>query len=210
MVPVNGAAASLGGGTPIQVGVINPGNNGMNSAGNRTLAGFLANPLNFGFHNNNSGGVDGCNTPAMSGCQAANVPAALAVTSGFEFAISLADLGNPAEGSQLKIHASYGNGDNNYHSNQVLGGLPTGTANLGGNGAGGFTGTLSGVNFNNFAGDQYFELTVPRNVPEPGSIGLMAIGLIALIRLRSHRIRNRQLNRLICPPAVGLVRNLLT
>ena len=180
-VGVNGAAASLGAGMPIQVGVINPGNNGMNSLGNRALAGFLTNPLNFGFNNNNSGGVDACNTPAMSGCQAANVPAALAVTTGLEFSIALADLGNPSEGSQIKIHAVYGNGDNNYHSNQTLAGLPAGTIRLGGDGTGGFTGTLSGVNFNNFAGNQYFVITVPRAVvPEPSSLAWMAMALVVM------------------------------
>lgn len=173
---------------PIQVGVINPGNNGLNNLGNRALTGFLTNPVNFGFNNNNSGGVDECNTPAMTGCQAANVPAALAVTTGFEFAISLADLGNPSPGSQIKIHAAYGNGDNNFHSNQMLGGLPTGTENLGGNGTGGFTGTLSGINFNNFAGSQFFEITVPRVVPEPASIGLIAIALVALCQRRCRRV----------------------
>jgi hypothetical protein len=177
-VNVNGAAASLGAGMPIQVGVINPGNNGMNNLGNRVLTGFLNNPLNFSFNNNNSGGIDECNTPAMSGCQAANVPAALAVTTGFEFAISLADLGNPAPGSQIKIHAAYGNGDNNFLSNQTLSGLPTGTGNLGGNGSGGFTGTLSGVNFNSFAGNQYFVITVP--VPEPASSALLALTLLTI------------------------------
>lgn len=187
-VGVNGAAASLGAGMPIQVGVINPGNNGMNNLGNRALTGFLTNPVNFGFNNNNSGGVDECNTPAMSGCQAANVPAALAVTTGFEFSVALADLGNPAAGSQIKIHAVYGNGDNNYHSNQTLSGLPTGSINLGGNGVGGFTGTLAGVNFNNFAGNQYFEITVPRPiVPEPAAAGLIAIGLVALVCRRGRR-----------------------
>ena len=158
---------------------------GMNNLGNRTLAGFLTNPLNFGFHNNNSGGVDACNTPAMSGCQAANVPAALAVTTGFEFSISVADLGNPSAGSQIKIHAVYGNGDNNYHSNQTLAGLPAGTIRLGGDGTGGFTGTLSGVNFNNFAGNQFFTIQVP--VPEPTSSFLIAMALATLGCRRGRR-----------------------
>jgi hypothetical protein len=184
-VGANGAAAGLGGGMAIQVGVINPGNNGLDSSGNRTLAGFLANPLNFGFNNNNSGGVDGCNTPAMSGCQAANVPAALAVTTGFEFAISLADLGNPAPGSQIKIHAIYGNRFNDFLSNQVLAGVPSGNSSLGGDGMGTFTGTLSGIDFTDFAGNQYFVITVP--VPEPGLFASMVVALVAICRRRRRR-----------------------
>jgi hypothetical protein len=179
-VAVNGGAATFGSGTPFQVGLIDPGNNGLNNLGNRTLNGFLTNSIFFGFNNTNSGGVSGCDTPALSGCQAANVPAALAVTTGFEFSIALADLGNPAEGSEIKIHAVYGNQDNNFHSNQTLAGLPVGTENLGGNGTGIFTGSLSGVNFNNFAGNQYFVITVPREVPEPLSIAFVAMALVAL------------------------------
>jgi hypothetical protein len=159
----------------------------MNDLGNRTLTGFLTSPLNFGFNNNNSGGIDECDTPAMSGCLAANVPAALAVTTGFEFAISLADLGNPAEGSSIKIHVAYGNQDNNFHSNQTLAGLPSGTESLGGTGGGGFTGTLSGVNFNQFAGNQFFEITVPREVPEPVSSGFLAMALVGAIVRRGRR-----------------------
>jgi hypothetical protein len=183
-VGVNGAAASLGAGMPIQVGVITPGNNGMNNLGNRTLTGFLTSNVNFGFNNNNSGGVDASNTPPMSGVQAANVPAALAVTTGFEFSMALADLGNPSVGSQIKIHAVYGNGDNNYHSNQTLAGLPVGTIRLGGDGTGGFTGTLSGVDFNDFAGNQFFTIQV---VPEPTSLLLIAIALATLVCWRGCR-----------------------
>jgi hypothetical protein len=184
-VGVNGAAASLGAGMPIQVGVITPGNNGMDNLGNRTLTGFLTSNVNFGFNNNNSGGVDASNTPPMSGVQAANVPAALAVTTGFEFSMALADLGNPSVGSQIKIHAVYGNGDNNYHSNQTLAGLPVGTIRLGGDGTGGFTGTLSGVDFNDFAGNQFFTIQV---VPEPTSSLLIAIALATLVCWRGCRI----------------------
>jgi hypothetical protein len=189
-VAVNGAAAGLGGGMAIQVGVINPGNNGIDELGNRTLTGFLTNSVNFGFNNNNNGGVDECGPPNASDCQAANVPAALAVTTGFEFSIDLADLGDPAGGSQIKIHAVIGNQDNNFHSNQTLAGLPTGSISLGGNGEGGFSGTLSEVDFNDlpFPGNQYFVVTIPRTiVPEPGSIALMAMALVAISCSRCRR-----------------------
>jgi hypothetical protein len=76
-----------------------------------------------------------------------------------------------------------GNGDNNYLSNQILGGLAAGTGNLGGDGAGGFTGSLSGVDFTQFAGNQYFTIRV---VPEPSSLTLFALGSLALLA-RSRR-----------------------
>lgn len=167
----NGAEASVGAGTPVQSGLINPGNNGANSVGGRTITGFITQPIIFGFNNNNSGGV-------LGGTGAANAAAAIAATTGLELSIALADLGNPGV---IRIHAVYGNGDNNYHSNQTLAGLPAGTGNLGGNGAGGFTGSLSGVNFNNFAGNQYFTIVVP----EPATLGLMAGAWLTMRRRRS-------------------------
>ena len=100
----------------MQSGVVNPGNNGLNNTGNRTLTGFLTSPLEFGFNNNNSAGVSG-------GTAAANQAAAAAVTTGLEFSVALADIGNPGIGDLIKIHAAYGNGDNNFHSNQILGRL---------------------------------------------------------------------------------------
>jgi hypothetical protein len=165
LVGVNGADASVGGGTAVQSGVVNPGSNGIDNLGNRTKAGFITNPVAFGFNNTNAAGVIG-------GTAAANAAAAAAVATGFEFSIALADIGNPGFGSTIRIHAAYGNGDNNYHSNQFLAGAPAGTGNLGGDGAGGFTGTLSGVNFNNLAGQQYFEVRV---VPEPSTLALIGL-----------------------------------
>ncbi|MEZ6189930.1 MAG: hypothetical protein R3C45_01390 [Phycisphaerales bacterium] len=153
----NGGYANVGGGTGVQSGVVNPGDMGLGSTGVgevRNLTPFLTQPLEFGFNNTNTAGVGG------SSGAAANQAAALAVTKGFEFSIALTDIGNPQPGDAIKIHAAYGNGNNNYHSNQILGGLPVGTGNLGGNGAGGSIGDLSGINFNNFAGDQFFTITV--------------------------------------------------
>ncbi|MEX2111729.1 MAG: hypothetical protein WD845_01000 [Pirellulales bacterium] len=179
LVDVNGGVATTGAGTAVQSGVVNPGNNGLNNVGDRVLTGFLTSTLEFGFNNNNSAGV-------VAGTAAADQTAAAAVTTGLEFSIALADIGNPGFGDLIKIHAAYGNGDNNFHSNQVLAGLPTdmmngvalGTGNLGGNGSAGFTGTLSGVNFSNYAGDQFFSIRVP--VPEPASGVLAALAGLAL------------------------------
>ena len=99
--------------------------------------------------------------------------------------MALADIGNPGIGDLIRIHAAYGNSDNNYHSNQILGGLPAGTGNLGGDGAGVFTGNLAGVDFNGFAGNQYFSIRVgSQTVPEPGSLALSLLALIALVGAR--------------------------
>ena len=112
----------------------------------------------FGFNNTNTAGV-------LGGAEAANQAAAAAVTTGLEFSIALVDLGSPGFGDDINISVHYGNGDNNFHSNQILGGLPAPQSNLGGDGAGNFTGGLAGIDFNNFAGDQFFTVTVP----EPSS-----------------------------------------
>ena len=156
-------AASSGGGTPVQSGTAFGNGTGTTS--------YLSSPLEFGFDNNNSAGVIG-------GTAAANQAAAAAVTTGLEISVALADIGNPGVGDVIKIHAVYGNGDNNFHSNQTLAGLPAPQGNLGGDGAGAFTGNLAGINFNNFAGLQYFEVTV---VPEPTSLVMFGLGLIGLV-----------------------------
>ncbi|TWT48593.1 PEP-CTERM sorting domain-containing protein [Botrimarina hoheduenensis] len=133
---------------------------------------FLNGAAEAAHDDSNSAGV-------MGGTGAADQVAAAAVTTGFEFSIALADIGSPSVGSQILIHAAYGNGDNNYHSNQVLGGLPAGTGNLGGDGAGVFTGNLGGVDFNNFAGLQYFSVPVTAEIPEPASLVLVGLAAVA-------------------------------
>jgi hypothetical protein len=150
-------------------GFISAGNVGTNASGTA-----LSQDLFFAINNNNTGGVIG-------GTGAANQANALAVTTGMEFSIALADIGNPGIGDTIRIAAMINNGDHNYLSNQILGGLAAGTGNLGGDGGGGFTGTLSGVNFNQFEGNQYFELRV---VPEPATMIGLATGVIALLRRR--------------------------
>lgn len=106
-----------------------------------------ASPIRVAYDNSNTGGVTG-------GSAAADSAAALAVTTGLEICIDLADLGSPT--GDIRIAAMINNSDHNYLSNQVLGGLPAGTGNLGGDGAGNFTGNLGGVDFTEFAGDQFF------------------------------------------------------
>jgi hypothetical protein len=156
------------------VGLVSTGSIPAGALGPNASGSALSQALEFAINNNNNAGVGG-------GTAAADQVAAALVSTGLEFSIALADLGNPGVGDVINISAMINNGDHNYLSNQVLGGLPAPQGNLGGDGNGGFTGTLSGINFNNFAGNQYFSIVVP----EPASLGLLA-GLAGLA-LRRRR-----------------------
>lgn len=190
-------------------GFIPAGDIGPNASGTA-----LTQNLEFAINDNNQDGVFG-------GTGAADPVAAAAVTTGMEFSIALADIGNPTDGSQIRIMAVINNGDHNYLSNQILGSLAPPQGNLGSNGNGNFYFdfgdynfdrtvdaadyvvwrkasiggnpggyntwranfgmTVPPVNLNNFAGDQFFTLTVPglavgTAVPEPGSFVLAMIG----------------------------------
>lgn len=168
----NFGAATVGTGTGVQSGAILAGGTATTGA---DAGGFLTQDVEFGFNNTNTAGV-------LGGTNAADQVAAAAVTTGFEFSVALADIGNPGIGDTIKIHAAYGNGDNNFHSNQILGGVPAPQGNLGGDGAGNFTGGLGGIDFNQFAGDQFFSITV---VPEPAT--LMMAGLASMCLVCSRR-----------------------
>lgn len=161
------------GGSPDAVGLIANGQINAGALGPNASGSSLSQNLMFAINNNNNLGVIG-------GSDAADQAAAMAVMTGFEFSIDLADLGSPVDGTEIRIAAMIGNGDHNYLSNQVLGGLPAPHGNLGGDGNGGFTGSLSGVNFNNFAGNQYFTIVVPA----PGAAVLAAAGGLLVLRRR--------------------------
>ena len=150
---VNGNAGEVGynGAFTSGVGIVS-----IASLANNAVAGALQNDISFAMDNSNTAGVGGNQGVA------ANHDAALAVKTGFEFAIHVDDLGiDPRTGGQIKVSVLQNNGDHNYLSNQFLGGLPIGTGNLGGDGSGNFTGTLLGINLNNFDGEQFFTLDLP-------------------------------------------------
>ncbi|GAB5495174.1 MAG: hypothetical protein Phyf2KO_02540 [Phycisphaerales bacterium] len=102
------------------------------------------------------------------------------VTTGVELAISLDEIGYT--GGMLRLAGFINGGSHDYLSNQVIGGLPAGTGNLGGDLNGNFVdpGTLAGIDFNQVAGDQYVVL----KVPAPASMALLGLGGLAAARRR--------------------------
>jgi hypothetical protein len=118
-------------------------------------------------------------TSSIGGTAGAAVAAGQPLLSlgGIEVFIPYAALGLSA-GQTFKLSAMINNGDHNYLSNQFAGSLPVGTGNLGGNGTGGFTGNVGGIDLNNFAGDQFIV------VPTPGAMALLGLGGLVAARRR--------------------------
>ena len=129
--------------------------------------------LGVGYDNSNAAGI-------LGGSGAANAAAAAAVTSGLELVIPLAAIGGLGIGDTIRISAHINGSNHDYLSNQSLGGFAPPQINLGGDGAGGFNGTVGQLNLNNFAGNQYFAVAVP----EPSSFVLAGVGLVALLASR--------------------------
>ena len=88
-----------------------------------TSSGSITSGLEVAYNGSNSAGVSG-------GTGAADTAAAEAVTTGFEFGFDLDDLG--WTGGDILVSAFVNSGDHTFFSNQFLGGLPSGTGNLGG------------------------------------------------------------------------------
>jgi len=126
--------------------------------------------IGVGYDNSNVAGI-------LGGTAAANQAAALAVTTGLEFSIDLADLGVTGD---IRVMVGQNNQGHNYWANQFLGGLPAPQGNLGGDETGGFTGE-GAIDMTHFAGDQFFTV----QVPEPSSLALVAVGsLVFFMRAR--------------------------
>jgi len=83
-----------------------------------------------------------------------------AVTTGMEFRISLAELGWTRSGP-IKIAGFVSNGGYNFISNQVIGGLPAATANLG---------SPTGLDFNLIDGLQYVSVPCPADFDGDGFV----------------------------------------
>ncbi|MEI7578176.1 MAG: PEP-CTERM sorting domain-containing protein [Armatimonadota bacterium] len=112
-------------------------------------------------NNSNTAGVDGSSVGTPS-----------AVTTGVEISIPVSLLGNVTWGQGLRVSAFINGDSGNFLSNQVLGGLPSGTANLG---------NPTSVNFNNIAGNQFVA------VPEPASMAVLGLGIFGLARRRRNK-----------------------
>lgn len=104
---------------------------------------------------------------------------ALLSTGGIEVFIPYAALGL-SQGQTFLLSAMINGSNHDYLSNQFAGSLPVGTGNLGGDGVGGFNGSVGQINLNNWAGNQYIL------VPAPGAAALLGLGgLIAARRRRA-------------------------
>ena len=105
-------------------------------------------PIAIGFTNSNIAGV-------VVGTGAANQANALAVSTGLELSIALADLGNPVGEIRIMAMVTGSNtntGDHSITCNQVLPGLAAPQAELG---------ATSNVNFSVISGDQFFTVNIP-------------------------------------------------
>ena len=107
-----------------------------------------------GDNDNNLAGVNGAQGTA------ADPTAAAAVNTGTEISLNLADFNITGD---FKLMAFINGSNHDYVSNQVLAGLPGTQGNLGGDNAGTFNGTVGGINWQLFAGDQF--VTIPVTLP---------------------------------------------
>ncbi len=126
-------------------------------------------------------GVNNSNTVGVSGDGPYETPTTedpSAVTTGFEFAIPLAAIGNPT--GDIKVTAFINGGTHDYVANQFSG-VGNLSGNLGGDGAAGYTGDLSGVDLNNISGDQFVTISqggLAGDLDGDGFVGLSDLDII--------------------------------
>lgn len=135
---------------------------GVNATGAAGTAHVIndASGISIALNNSNVAGVTG-GTAAASGA---------GVLTGAEFSIPLNLLGNPTGPIRIAAFVTGGN----YVSNQVIGGLPVGTDNLGN----------TPIDFSGIAGNQFATVQA---VPEPTTMAALALGVGAFIRRRKRR-----------------------
>jgi hypothetical protein len=133
--------------------------------------------------------IDNSNVGGVSGAGPYTEPTTedvAQVVSGIEFSIPLSEIGSPS--GAIKLFFFVNGGGHDYASNQFSGtGILDG--NLGGNGFGGFTGDLSGVNMNDFPGNQYVTVTqggALAAVPEP-AVASLVFAAVAALAVRRRR-----------------------
>ena len=151
---------SAGAGTGGYLGSAQPTSNGVLTGGTNP-SGLLAS-----YDNSNIGGVSGGN--------GGNTSDPSSVTTGIEFSIPTSLIGDVSYNTGVRITSFINGGGHGFVSNQTLGGLASGTENLG---------EPANVNFSNLAGNQF------ATVPEPASTAALALGLGGLLARRRRAKR---------------------
>ncbi|TDJ74358.1 MAG: hypothetical protein E2O39_04985 [Planctomycetota bacterium] len=113
-----------------------------------------ASPIEVAYDDSNVAGI-------LSGIGVTNQANALAVLTGMELSVDLADLGSP--GGIIKFCIFVNGSNHDFASNQFFGSVGPPQSNLGGDGFGNFNGLLN-FDLNSFAGDQFFDFAAANPV----------------------------------------------
>lgn len=152
---------------------------------------------NVSFGGGPANGIVAVNNSNTAGVDGANVNNPGAVSTGIELRIPLTALGTTVQGGDIRVAAFINGGGHDYLSSQVLGGLPGGTGNLGGDGAGNYIGSPLSVDFTSFAGEQF--VTIENDPPAPmpdivldpvGPINFFNVGVTAPPATRTIEVSN--------------------